>query len=215
MTNRRIQSPDATGVALYQKSTGDGSDGDPFIDEVKVTGLTDLLATGTPIAGQSLEAGGAGALGWLSSIRKKLADLLGSTSDAEATGDGSVIALLKRLRTLLDGSSIATATATIANAASLSGAVALSGKGIIRIVMPGTWTAANLTFQTSADNNTYNDLYTSTGSEYTVTAAASRSIILPPADFVGINYIKVRSGTAAAAVNQGGSRDIILIVRAF
>ena len=35
--------------------------------------LAALLTAGTPITGQSLEAGGAGALGWFASIRKKIA----------------------------------------------------------------------------------------------------------------------------------------------
>lgn len=116
---------------------------------------------------------------------------------------------------LLDGSGLTTATATIANGAALSAAVSLAGKGIIRLNMPASWTAANLTFQVSADNATYLDLYDKNGSEYTVTAAASRSIILPPADFVGVNYIKIRSGTSATPVNQGASRDITIITRAF
>ena len=37
------------------------------------TTLATLLTAGTPITGQSLESGGAGALGWLASIRKKIA----------------------------------------------------------------------------------------------------------------------------------------------
>lgn len=37
------------------------------------TTLATLLTAGTPITGQSLEAGGAGALGWFASIRKKIA----------------------------------------------------------------------------------------------------------------------------------------------
>ena len=37
------------------------------------TTLATLLTAGTPITGQSLESGGAGALGWFASIRKKIA----------------------------------------------------------------------------------------------------------------------------------------------
>lgn len=40
------------------------------------TDLGTLLTTGTPITGQSLESGGAGGLGWLSSVRKKVSDLI-------------------------------------------------------------------------------------------------------------------------------------------
>src|SRR5215210_2949079 len=58
---------------------------------------------GTALTGETLETGGVGNLGWLSSVRKAVKDRLGDTTVAEATGDGSVIAILKRLRTLLGG----------------------------------------------------------------------------------------------------------------
>ena len=107
----------------------------------------------------------------------------------------------------------ATATATIANAASLSGGVDLSAERLHRIVMPGTWTAAALTFQASRDGTNYNDLYTEFG-EYQIAsgvAGISREIVVDPSVFSGVRYLKVRSGTSAAAVNQGGSRDLILV----
>lgn len=150
---------------------------------------------------------------------------IGATNEAAAASDtatSGLVGLIKRalqrittLVGLLDGSSLTTATATIANGASLSAAVTLAGKGVIRLNMPATWTAANLTFQVSVDNVTYFDLYDKTGTEYTVTAAVSRSIIMPPADFVGMNYLKIRSGTSGTPVNQGASRDITVITRPF
>ena len=101
--------------------------------------------------------------------------------------------------------------ATIANGASLSDAVNLQNLVLCHLVMPAAWTAAVLTFQVSWDGTEWNTLYASDGTEYTVQAAASRRIILPPADFVGVRYIKVRSGTQAAPVNQGAARTIGLI----
>lgn len=102
-------------------------------------------------------------------------------------------------------------TATIASGASLSGAVDLgSGGRAARIAMPAAWTTANLTFQASYDGITYNNLYDKDGVEYTAQAAASRSILLPVADWYGIRYLKVRSGTSAAAVNQGAARSLII-----
>jgi hypothetical protein len=103
-----------------------------------------------------------------------------------------------------------TRVATIANGESLSSAVDLQDGRAARIDMPSAWTAADLTFQVSPDGNTYTDLYEADGTEYTVTAAASRSIILPIADFLGIRYLKVRSGTSAAAVNQGAARNLTI-----
>lgn len=108
---------------------------------------------------------------------------------------------------------LASHTVTIANGESVSGGVDLNGAGLLRIIMPASWTAASLTFQVSADGVTWNDLYDSAG-EYTIaTAAASRAIVLPPSDFAAMRYIRVRSGTAAAAVSQGGARSIELVGR--
>jgi hypothetical protein len=76
--------------------------------------------------------------------------------------------------------------------------------------MPAAWTAANLTFQVSHDGTNFFNLYDKDGTEYTVTADASRAIILPLSDWVGIEHLKIRSGTAAAAVNQGAERTIVI-----
>lgn len=109
--------------------------------------------------------------------------------------------------------SISSQTMTIANGASVSGSLQMYGQSVIRVVMPSGWTAAVITVQTSGDGSTWNDLYDRDGNEYTIQAAAGRSIIIAPADFAGMNYIRLRSGTSSAAVNQGAQRDIVLIVR--
>lgn len=102
---------------------------------------------------------------------------------------------------------------TIANGASVSSSAYLDGAALLRIVMPSSWTAASLTFQVSADDSTWYDLYDANG-EYTInTAAASRAIVLSPSDFAAMRYVRLRSGTAAAAVNQGGARTIELVGR--
>jgi hypothetical protein len=107
-----------------------------------------------------------------------------------------------------------TQTVTIANGASLSNEVDLETKTLIAIDMPASWTAANLTLQASVDNSTWDNVFDSLGTEVTITAAASRFILLNPADFVSVRYLKVRSGTSGTPVNQGGARTITLIVRA-
>jgi hypothetical protein len=104
---------------------------------------------------------------------------------------------------------------TIASGASLSPAIDLASLGVARIVMPAAWTTANLTFQTSQDGLTYQDLYDAYGVEYTVIAVVAHNIILPPSDFVGMRYLKVRSGTSGSPVTQGGARTVTLITRAF
>lgn len=103
----------------------------------------------------------------------------------------------------------------IASAGSLSGAASLLGLSLCGIVMPASWTTANLTFQVSRDGTTFVNLYDKSGNEYTVTAAASRGIIVPWEDFALWRYVKVRSGTAGAPVAQDAARSLILMARPF
>lgn len=111
------------------------------------------------------------------------------------------------------GGQVQTAVATIANGQSLSGAIDLNYNRMVRIVIPaGGWTAANLTFQTSADCTTYGNLRDNLGNEYTVTVStAGDEIIIPYADFVGVRCLKVRSGTSATPVAQGGARSLTIV----
>lgn len=104
-------------------------------------------------------------------------------------------------------------SATIANGASLSDAVGMENIILTGVIMPASWTAANITFQASVDGVTFNNVYDSLGNELTVTAAASRYIAIDPSVYAGMKYLKVRSGTSSAAVNQGGARVIGLAGR--
>jgi hypothetical protein len=105
-------------------------------------------------------------------------------------------------------------TATIANGASLSDAVAMNeGHYPIAIIMPAAWTAASLTFQASVDGSTYNNLYDTSNTEVSVSTAASRAIRLDPADWAWVSYLKVRSGTGGVPVNQGAERLITIVSR--
>lgn len=101
-------------------------------------------------------------------------------------------------------------TATIANGASLSGAVDLGRAVLSAVIMPAGWTAADLTFQVSADNATFVDLYDGNVERVVTGPAASRALNLS-LDWSAYRYVKVRSGTAAAAVNQGASRALTLV----
>jgi hypothetical protein len=105
--------------------------------------------------------------------------------------------------------------ATIANGQALSGALNLGGLRLFGIVMPAAWTAANLTFQMSYDGGTtWVDVYDTTGSEVTTTAAVSRYLAVDPALFASLALIKIRSGTTGTPVNQGGDRVLQLVLRA-
>jgi len=103
--------------------------------------------------------------------------------------------------------------ATIANGASLSGALDLDGRTPVALLMPAAWTAADVTFQESFDNSTFYNVFTTAGGELTLTVDVDQAIIIDPVNLAGARYLKVRSGTAAAAQNQGAARTIGVVVR--
>lgn len=111
------------------------------------------------------------------------------------------------------------ATATVLATESLSDAIVIkpSYDGALRpagVAMPSAWTAANLTFEVSADGGaTYNPLYDGQGNEYVVTAAAARYILLDPAVFRSISCFKIRSGTSGLPVVQVATRVITVYMQ--
>lgn len=110
-------------------------------------------------------------------------------------------------------SPLCTQTATIPNGGSLSGAIDLGGTALVGIQMPSGWDAAALTFQASADGITFAELYDAAGNVRSLTTAASHSLYLVPSEWLGIRYLKVRSGTSGSPVNQTADRALTLISR--
>lgn len=111
-----------------------------------------------------------------------------------------------------------TRTVTIANGASLSAALDVReltrlGYSLHRVNMPAAWTAAGLSFEISLDNATFRALFDEAIEVFAAAAAANRAISLRNsfASFFSIQYLKVRSGTAAAPVPQGGDRTLELV----
>lgn len=106
-------------------------------------------------------------------------------------------------------------TATIANGASLSDALQIFGS-ITRIEIPSAWTAAALTFQVSSDGSTFIDHFDDGNSEIKIASAsiptaAARSIRMTRVDWTNLLWIKLRSGTTSAAVNQLAERKIVVV----
>jgi hypothetical protein len=111
---------------------------------------------------------------------------------------------------------VSTGTATIPTGQSLSGAVNTGGSTLAGILMPAVWSAAVLTFQVSNSlGGTYQDLYDDQGNEVTVQAAASRAIGIDAtlAALGGWQFLKLRSGTAAAPVVQGAGASFGLVYK--
>lgn len=104
-------------------------------------------------------------------------------------------------------------SAVIASAGSVSGTV-LCGEGVpVALIMPAAWTAASITFQGSADNSTFNNLYDESGSEITFTVSTSRWVSIPATYFAGIRFLRLRSGTSGVPVAQAADRTITVVTR--
>ncbi len=108
-------------------------------------------------------------------------------------------------------------TFSIANGESLSAGVkaVIDDRFAVAVAMPGTWTAAPLTFQISTDGVTYRNVVDGFGTELTAEAAASVHIPIPGTALAGGTYLRIRSGTSGVPVNQGGARTLILAARTF
>lgn len=92
---------------------------------------------------------------------------------------------------------------TIAAGKAISDAHRINGK-MCGLAMPGVWTAAAITFQGGHDGTTVLDVYDD-GVERTIPSAQaviSRALSLDLNDWLPFGVIKIRSGTAAAPVNQ-------------
>lgn len=95
------------------------------------------------------------------------------------------------------------ATATIANGETTSGAVYVGAKAPVALVMPAAFTGTAMTFQGSADGVTYQAIEPN-GAAYSVTVAASKNVPLIGAYFAGFPWIKLVSGSAEAAARSVG-----------
>lgn len=105
---------------------------------------------------------------------------------------------------------------TIASGASLSAGLNLNGMHGESIVMPAAWTAAGLSFSVSDTlGGTYLPLIDALGVEVTLTVAAAKSVVLPLGLLRAHNFLKLKSGTSAAPVNQAADRAVQLLVRSF
>jgi hypothetical protein len=103
-------------------------------------------------------------------------------------------------------------TATIDKDAALSDAIHLHGGLVQELQMPAEWTAASLTFQTSLDGETFQDLYDSQNAEVSKNVEVARNYQLPLGDQAVFEYLKIRSGTSETPVEQAATRTIQLLV---
>lgn len=113
-------------------------------------------------------------------------------------------------------------TVTILDGASLSDGIRVQeGTALVGIVTPSGWDTAALSLavaadgiRTDPDDATYVPLLDQTGTEWDAAAvAASRAVAVPAELTLGFRFLKVRSGTSGAAVNQSGTVVLTLLFR--
>jgi hypothetical protein len=102
----------------------------------------------------------------------------------------------------------------IANTNSLSGAIDLDIYRLVGIAIPATFEPTQLTFQSSYDNATWNNVYDASGAEKIVAVGVSRRVIIQPNEFFGIRYLKVRGGTSGTPTVVAADRTLQLIAEA-
>lgn len=107
----------------------------------------------------------------------------------------------------------ATASTIIAAGTALSPVIDLAAQRLHRITMPEAWTAAALSFQVSPDGQAFADLWDRNGEVVlsAAMAAPGRTLVVDLAAFLGIRYLKLRSGLAAAPVPQADARVLALV----
>lgn len=105
---------------------------------------------------------------------------------------------------------------TIPSGQSVSGSVLLNDTALLGLIMSAAWTAAALTIEVSADDVVYSGLaYDDTGAQCNSIASptAGSAHALNIAGLLPYQYIRLRSGTTAAPVNQAAERSITVITR--
>lgn len=105
------------------------------------------------------------------------------------------------------------AKATIPAAASQSDALIVGGLQLLDLVVPAAWDAANITLLGSIDGTAFFPIHDAAGAEVALTAAPGRIVRFPAEFFVGVNFLRLRSGTTAAPVNQAAQRVVHLRAR--
>ena len=99
--------------------------------------------------------------------------------------------------------------ATIANGATESSEINLNGKTVCGLIMPSAFTGTTMTFKGARTvGGTFVTLKDTSGTDKSITVGTSRYIILDPADFAGIENLKLVSGSA-----EGAARDVYVATR--
>jgi len=99
-------------------------------------------------------------------------------------------------------------TATIASSGTTSDEIDLSDSTLCGIIIPSAITGATMTVTASpTSGGTFSTVYKD-GADLSFTIAASKYVVMQPADFAGCKYIKLVS-----ASSEGAERSITVVTR--
>lgn len=103
-------------------------------------------------------------------------------------------------------------SATIANSAQESSAIATGGMALTGIFLPAAFTGTALTFEAAtAIDGTYVPVKsTISGTALSYTVAQGTYCAIDPKDFQGIPFLKIKSGSA-----EGGARTLTCTLKGF
>lgn len=102
----------------------------------------------------------------------------------------------------------------ISDGESLADSLDLGNNRPIAFEIPSTWTTADITFQSwSYSEKKWVNMIDYQGNEieYVPLTSTSCRINVYPIHFIGVRYLKIRSGTSASPVNQSGDKRIGII----
>ena len=95
--------------------------------------------------------------------------------------------------------SLVQASVSIANGQQESAEIVTNGMSLCGILTPAALTGTALTFEASdVAGGTYLPVYNSSG-QVSYTVAANRYVAIDPKDFQGIQFLKIKSGSAEGA----------------
>lgn len=107
---------------------------------------------------------------------------------------------------------IATQTKTIPNGTALSDAFSPGAGVVVAVIIPASWTTADLTFKGSVDGVTFANVFEGTGGTEVTAKALVGQYVTIPNGLRGCPWLIIRSGTSGSAVNQGATRSLTIVI---
>ena len=112
-------------------------------------------------------------------------------------------------------SSLDNLAVVIESGAAVTAAIELKLRHLVAILLPDTWTAANISLQGSYNGVDFFDIHDEDGEYVNDQAAADVMLSIAPEIAAGCSHIIIRSGVKATPVNQAAERALVVQVRGY